>query len=174
MFKHSQRIPLLTTFLRKSRPEKTWIIIKKAKKRNVCGVPKRVVPQHLLSSPCSYQLGSWQGNKSEARFGGKEQWLNFKPEDREEGKLVVSQRTILPKLELRGERCASKTLEGMWLSLLLATVHEVCSRHSYKQPHQDTCYSLFGNFLSLWMKSTTPLKVKPGQQNFEKGLLCLF
>ena len=40
---------------------------------------------------------------------------------------------------------------------------------------QDNCYSLFCTFLSLYeWKSVTSLKVKPGRQSLEKGLLCVF
>ena len=39
---------------------------------------------------------------------------------------------------------------------------------------QDKCYSVLQLFISIWMKSIIPLKVKPGRQSLENGLSLTF
>ena len=99
-----------------------------------------------------------------------------KPADQEDGE-PVSQRTILPELELRlplhlkGRGCG-RVIPASWCQnpLLLKLSTQVRSGCSCKPPAGQMLFSALQLFISMWMEKCCIFK----DQSLENGLACAF
>ena len=109
-------------------------------------------------------------------------------------RLLRSWQTSVPKnrfTQVRIQACFILKGEIVWLFvanllvqsdpwgevIILCSYSYTCrSGHdvSGKPPTRQMLFSVLQLYISIWMKSVTPLKVKPGKQSLEKGLLCIF